>query len=82
MEGIKNCFQQASKTIWKEEGRATEKATLPLVRTAEKGAEESGVPWKTRFPCIQYIQYMHDPEKEGLVEGKKNTRTKIQQRQY
>lgn len=48
MEGIKNCFQQASKPPKlygkRRERRAAEKATLLLVRAAEKGAEERGVP--------------------------------------
>lgn len=43
--GIKSCFQQASKTAWKEVGRrAPEKAVLLLVRAAEKAEGESGVP--------------------------------------
>lgn len=50
--GIKNCFQQASETVWKEVGKATEKAVLLLVRAAEKAAGERGVPWKSRFPNI------------------------------
>jgi len=47
--------------------RAAEKAILLLEKAAEKEAEESSVPRKTRFPNIQYTQFIQDPEKEGLM---------------